>query len=741
MKKSLLSIAVSTFTISGLTGFASPASAQTAEEIVITARKRDESLAEVPVTVTVFTAQDIEASGIETPSDFIGLTPNVTLVQTQNAGNAFVTARGISQNRNSEMSVAVLVDGVLMVNPAQFNQELYDIQQIEFLKGPQGALYGRNAIGGAITITTKAPSDTLEGRILLGADSGPGWRAQGTLSGPLNDSGTLKYRASLSAKDTDGFIDNPYLGEEADPYKDISGRLRLLYEPSNTFTADLRLSRSELETQGFYYNIRDSANDPDSVNDTSLDVRVNNAGLNNRDLTNVSLKMDWDWDIGTLTSVTSYDGLTELITGDAFDFLPIAESIGVAFGGTDLNQSQYLEVHSRSQELRFTSPADQQLRWITGAYAVSTNRYISTGNMIDTGNGVTPIHRTPNGRFPGDTSVAPLNPQVTFLADKQDNFAWAVFGEVAYDIRDNLEASFSLRYDRDTRENTTRTPQAFLPNPPGYPQGAFGEVREETWDDWQPKFTLRWQSSENMNWYGSLSRGFRSGGFNQTGVGAVAGASGFLGVGDTFDQETVNTIEGGFKGSFLDGRLQANAALFHSKAKGTYFFIFLVDNSTQNLGNLKEAEYTGLEIDLAANINPYLDINLALGYTDSEVTASDTPADIGNEAPNVSEYTFNFGPHFHYPLPWGNGLEGFARAEYQVIGDTYFFDRFQAGNNVRDPVHLLDLRVGVEVPNEWTVTLWAKNALDEEYNAEYSSGGFVFKAPPRQWGLDFVRRF
>src|SRR5690554_100491 len=117
MKKSLLSIAVSTFTISGLTGFASPASAQTAEEIVITARKRDESLAEVPVTVTVFTAQDIEASGIETPSDFIGLTPNVTLVQTQNAGNAFVTARGISQNRNSEMSVAVLVDGVLMVNP------------------------------------------------------------------------------------------------------------------------------------------------------------------------------------------------------------------------------------------------------------------------------------------------------------------------------------------------------------------------------------------------------------------------------------------------------------------------------------------------------------------------------------------------------------------------------------------------------------------------------------------------
>ncbi len=118
------------------------------DEIVVTARKRDETYVDVPVTVTVFTADKIEDAGIENPADFIALTPNVTLVQTQNAGNSFVTARGISQNRNTEMSVAVLTDGVLMVNPAQFNQELFDIQQIEVLKGPQGALYGRNAIGG-----------------------------------------------------------------------------------------------------------------------------------------------------------------------------------------------------------------------------------------------------------------------------------------------------------------------------------------------------------------------------------------------------------------------------------------------------------------------------------------------------------------------------------------------------------------------------------------------------------------
>ena len=122
----------------------------------------------MPITISVFTREDIEAAGIEKPADFIARVPNMTLVETQNAGNAFVVVRGISQARNSEPSVAVLVDGVLETNPAEFNQELFDIEQIEVLKGPQGALYGRNAIGGAIIIRTRDPGDEFEGRVKLG---------------------------------------------------------------------------------------------------------------------------------------------------------------------------------------------------------------------------------------------------------------------------------------------------------------------------------------------------------------------------------------------------------------------------------------------------------------------------------------------------------------------------------------------------------------------------------------------
>ena len=727
------------------------------EEIVVTSRKRDESYVDVPVAVTVFTADEIEAAGIENPADYIALTPNVTLVQVQNAGNSFITARGISQNRNTEMSVAVLMDGVLMVNPAQFNQELFDIEQVEVLKGPQGALYGRNAIGGAIVVNTKEPSDFLEGKFRIGADSGDGYNMQGVVSGPLGDSETLKYRVAVSHKNTDGFLDNTFLGEKADPFEDTSLRLRLLWDPSDTFRADLRFYQSELEGGALYYNIRSPLpepfpgapislgrdnGDPDSVNDTSLDIRTNNPGRNNRDLMNVSLKMDWELESGTFTSVTSYDTLEELLSGDAFDFVPIPESIGVAFGFPDQNQSQYFDVEAWSQEFRLTSPSDDRLRWIAGTYFVGTERFVSTGAMVDTGGGLVPVFRQPRGNFPFDFASDPVNPQASFLADEQDNFAWAVFGEVAYDVSDSIEMALSLRYDEDTRENTTRTPTAFLPNVPGFPQGFTGEERKQTWDEWQPKFTVRYKPQDNLSYYASVSRGFRSGGFNQTGVGAVAFDSGFLGVGDTFDAEVVDTIEAGIKGQFNEGRTRANLSVYHTEAEGTYFFIFLAANSTQNLGNLNEVEYSGFEFDLTHRFTNNIDFNLGYGYTDSEIKDSDTPDDIGDKAPNVSDFTFNAGFNVHWPInAFGNGVEGFLRLDYQIIGETAFFDREQADTNNRDNVNLLDFRAGVELPDDWSLTAWGKNSLNEEYHTEYSTGGFVYKAPPARYGIDFVKRF
>lgn len=715
------------------------------EEVVVTARKRAESLSDSPVSVKAFTESEIESAGIERPSDFIALTPNVTLVQTQNAGNSFINVRGVSQARNSELSVAVLVDGVLMPNPAQFNQQLFDIQQIEVLRGPQGALYGRNAIGGAITIVTAQPTPELSGKFEIGADSGPGFTARGSLSGPIGDSDAWSFRASASYVDTDGFIDNTFLGEEADPYKDVSGRLKLLYQPSDSFLADIRLSASQLDTQALYFNIAAEADD------TSLPVEVNNAGVNERDLTTFSLKLEWDNDYGTFTSITAYDDLEELLTGDQFSFLPRERSFlnldQSGFGDfirfltgdnvVDLSQTQFLDTSSWSQEFRFISPTENRFRWIAGAYGIWTDRYISTGNQIDRGNGVFPVFRVPRPSVfvdPADPS-----PQLGLLADEQDNFAWAVFGEITYDVSDKLEASFSLRYDEDTRENTTLTEPLYDPTGIGLVPGS---KRKETWDDLQPKLTLRYFQSEDTTIYGGYSRGFRSGGFNQTGVGAAVLEPG---IEDLFDQQTADTYEIGVKADFQGGRYTTAFSAYYTDFEGAYFFFFDPNTSTQNLGNIPETDYVGFELEGTARFSESFSMNYGLGYTDSEIQRAADPADVGNQAPLVSEYTLNLGGNYRRPVNWfGNEYsEGFVRFDYQRIGDTWW----DPGNiSKRSPIDLVDIRLGVEVPDDWSLTLWSKNAFDEEYNAEFSPGpapgaNFLFKGAPRRWGISYTKRF
>ena len=195
------------------------------EVIEVTSRQRKENIQEVPMAITVFGEQDIEDLGIERAADFISLTPNMTMVEAQNAGTSFITIRGLTQVRNGESPVAISVDGVLQISPNQFNQDLYDIAQIEILKGPQGALYGRNAIGGAINITTKAPTDELTGYAELDLGNGGLKALSGAISGPMTD--TLNYRITASYKDFDGLIDNVYLNEKVDFQQDknIRGRL------------------------------------------------------------------------------------------------------------------------------------------------------------------------------------------------------------------------------------------------------------------------------------------------------------------------------------------------------------------------------------------------------------------------------------------------------------------------------------------------------------------------------------
>ena len=711
---------------------AMPVMAQTPEmeEVLVTARKRDESYQDVPVTINVFTEATIKSAGIERPADFIALVPNMTLVETQNSGNAFVVVRGISQARNSEPSVAVLVDGVLETNPAEFNQELFDVQQIEVLKGPQGALYGRNAIGGAIIIRTKDPSDELEGTVKAGFGNGDAIRAQASVSGPVGSSDALTFRASVNYYETDGYIPSTFLGGKVDPVEDLSGRLRLIWKPSDTFSADLRFAASDLSTRALYFviprtdenNPFDSFFTPPNANDVTSPIQIDNEGVNERDLFNASLKLDFGLGNGTLTTVTAYNTTEELLTGDGYDFRPALNSVFFAIQGFDENQSQFLDIESYSQEVRYTSPTEGRVRWIAGAYFVHTDRFISTGNMVDDGTGVFPVYRQP--RLTGN------NVSDTFLADEQDNDAWAVFANATFEISDQFEIDTALRYDEDERENTTITPTEFLPDPSAFT----GEVRTESWDELQPKVTLRYQPADTVTIYGGWSRGFRSGGFNQTGVGAVADTAGIEGVNDLFEAEVADTAEIGVKAQFLDGRINTGLAAFKTESENGYFFVFLAENSTQNLGNV-DADYEGIELEVSARVTDNLDLFASYGYTDSEITGMEDPSVVGNEAPLVSENTANFGFQYRYPI--GNSLYATLRADYRHIGRTWWEPY---NTTSRDPIDLVDARLGIE-GDKWSATAWSKNLTDEEYNAEFSPGGFLFRALPQRYGVEFAYKF
>ena len=724
------------------------------EEVVVTARKREEALLDAPVTVDAFTQQTIESAGIETPRDFVALVPNMTLVEVQNVGNSFVTIRGISQARNSAPSVAVLVDGVLEPNPYEFDQDLNDVTSIQVLKGPQGALYGRNAIGGAIIINTAEPSDHFEGAARVGVGNGVSEKAQVAVGGPIDSAGTLRYRASVSFYNTDGYLENTALDTKADPYRDYTGRLRLLWKPSDQWTADLRFFGDHVETTAYYYIIprSDEANPftsfttPPNANDVTSPIQTNNLGTDTRDVSDIALKLDYAAGLGTFTSITDWDHTKEIDTGDAYDFRPIMNSIAYNYppsygvfppsptpaqgGPFDVSQSQFIDVTTWSQELRFTSNNVGGFAWIAGAYFIHTERFISTDNLIDRGDGVPKVYHDP---IVDPTNPYATNTNLTFLADSQNNNAWAVFADATYDFTRQFQLDVALRYDEDSVQNTTDTPNNFLP-PATKPAAYTGLVRKQTFDSVQPKFTLRYKPTDYLTFYGGWSRGFRSGGFNQTGVGAIAESEGVKGVHDIFEAETADTWEIGAKMQFLDRRLAVNAALFDTTSTNGYFFYFQALTSTQNLGNL-DARYKGGELELTAVATNWLDLYANFGYTDGKITNMEDPTVIGNRPPLLTKDTINAGFQVHQPL--GGGVNGVLRLDYQMIGTTWW-DPYNVTS--RDPVNLLDLRAGLE-GERWSLTAWSKNLTNKLYNEEFSPGGFLWRALPRRYGLDFMYKF
>lgn len=670
------------------------AQAATLEDIVVTAQRREERLQDVPVSVTALSAAEIEAKGIGATRDVLPSIPNVTYDESFTIGNSFISIRGVAQINNADSPVAIVVDGVPQNNQKQLKMELFDIERIEVLKGPQGALYGRNAIGGALNIVTQRPTNEFKGWVNAGFASGETKNFGAAISGPIVDDKAL-FRLSGAWKDSDGNVENVFLGENVDFYTSKDVRGRLLLTPSDAVEIDLRASWSELNG-GAVMDASMPPSDPANANREAY-PRSDILGRSERTIKDATVKIDWKTGVGTLTAITGYTDLAEDYYGDLDFCNPVDCPTGIFGLGPQADQRQILGVELLSQELRFMSPDDQPVRWIAGAFYINTKRDLQTiGNLL----------------LPG--LVIPLINN----NESNDNDAYSVFGQVDWDLTDRTTLSVSLRYDEDQREQTDR---------------GTGTTREESFSETQPRVVLSHKFSDAQLGYLSYGTGFRSGGFN--GIG-----------GRPFKAETLKNVEAGWKSEWLDRRLRVNAAVFHSRSDDyQFFYVDFNAGGAQVIDNLKEVEFTGGELEVQAQLTAGWQVYGALGVLDSDIKEIDptltVPATKGNRTPKTQKSNFSLGTEYEFPI---GSLTARLRADFNRMGKRYWHPD---NLDVRDPVDLLDLRASIG-SDKWTVTVWGRNVLDEFYWQDFNSvrfgaPGIDLGSPsqPDTYGIDFKYSF
>ena len=699
------------------------------QEVIVTARGRSEQLLNVPISDTTLSEQQIQDAQVREVADFINLTPNISIVQAQNAGYSAITIRGITQVRNSESPVAVVVDGVQEVNSYQFTQQLFDLQSIEVLRGPQGALYGRDAEGGAILITTKQPTNEFEGHIAAGGGSGDEYNAQGVLSGPIvNDQ--LFFRLGANYVDRSGYFENVYLDRSQDPFRDVAVQGLLKWVPNEKFSADLRGNFADTHGGALNYHFQGAvllpnglinpANPvsftvPGNANQVSDNFISRDMGTDHRTIGEVSLKLAYDFDFATLSSVSAWNHVEEFYGGDGYPYgntNTLQLIPGTDLFDVDASATQYLDVTARSEELRLTSRSDQPLRWMVGGYYLYTNRYISTTTGFNNGLGILEVERTP-------AATDSINPTLSFLGDENHNTATAGFVNLDYDLTHQVQLSAAYRYDQDRRTQFVS---------PYNTVGAPGAVNRATFGASQPKFTATWQPVPLLSLYGSWGVGFRSGEFNQNGAAAAAAAAGVAGVGDKVPQETAHTGEVGFKSSWFDNRLSVSGDLYQTNVTNQQYFVFIGAIAAQVLVPINRVQLRGGELEAKALLAPGLQLFGGLGITHSDIEQYDVnSADVGKWAPYVPNVTFNAGAQYRRPLTSGVALV--TRVDYRLLGKQYWDTE---NSTARNPVNLVALSFGVEdAGGRWSATVKADNLFDVRYNAEFVAGGYVEPADPR----------
>ncbi len=726
------------------------------EEVTVTARRREESLRDVPGTVTAFTKQNLQSAGVQRAADFIRLTPGVTIVDAAEVADTQVNIRGINGARDAENSFAYIIDGILLTNPAAVNREYTDLQQIEVFKGPQGAIYGRNAAAGAIIVTTTDLSDVWEVHGVVSAAQDSSYLAKVSTSGPLGDN--WKLRISGDWRETDGFYRNQFQNNDpiVDNLESYNLNGRLIWEPNEDLTLDMKLRLGRVDASSITFNstfnlpvfaeLFPSPPAYQDVNDYDFQFDANIISDNDQDATEFSTKLDYAMDGMNFTGWFLYSDIENNLMSDGtsagfgfYQFETVCKDTTLALAGYPVLPPQFINISpgsvifdpangsflgaytpttcdgiqeqirnqkDYSLELRLSSDTDNKLQWMAGIYLLDIDREV--GVSLNKDSGSTPIRGLYQPE-PGPNSTASLT------HDQFDSKVWALFGQIEYDVNDDLELSFALRYDKEKREVSSLVPfdarQSFVEIDAPFFDGIINDPlnpalsnlvnttgvipdKEETFSELQPKVALRWDATASTSIYGSWGVGFKAGGFNNSGSADTVGIfiNGFINCGsptgicyadelgvplpvinDDFDKETSSAFEVGFNSFLLDGRLRLNGAAYYTEVTDMQFFEFFVGTFglLRVVSNIDKVEISGLELGGDWVVNENWRFYAGVNFLDTEIKEnSSRPDTVGNPAPYTPDFTGNLGGEFRYPI--SDSLSIFARVDARWVGETWF---------------------------------------------------------------------
>lgn len=681
------------------------------DDIIVTSRRRatGEALQETPVAATAFGAQQLEEAGVEDLTDVGRMAPSVSMQPSAQRGvqNFSIRGMGVSGTTPSdEPAVGVFQDGVYWGSNYGALADLFDVEGVEILRGPQGTLFGRNVTGGAVLVRSARPRFNREAELTLGAGSHGMFEASGFITGPASE--RVAARVAIMARTMDGYFDNLRTGE---PYGQST---TIIVRPSLTWEVTPDLSITAL---GEWYS---EEGDPVAVRGITpctipgcapnlptvdgwvtpsdyWDVIPGNPGSNDVDVRFGMLEANWNIFGGVLTSVTGYRDVQTRVLTD-YDGTPSRGFLQHILQ----NQDQF------SSELRFAANPSPFLSYTVGLYY---------------------FEQSFNYR-----EVRNLNNDTINLAGRSflDNDSFAIFADADFNFTDRLTLTVGLRY---TEETKTARAARFGACTLDLNTCTFEGPRSNTDENLSPRVSVSYDLAEHQLIYASATRGFRSGGFSLRGTPLV----------EPYRAEQVTAYEVGYKADLMNRRVRLNLAAYHNTYSDLQRTILGVSPSAgvvQSVFNAAAATIQGVEVEATALVTDNFELSAAYGYTHARYDEFDGVADpSARRFVRVPESTAALTARYSQPLE--SGAELLWRASAQYTG-TYFYDD---PNLLSQPAYtLVDASVAYTNPTgDWTVTLWGRNLTEAEYANWGSTLGFLgenrFPGAPRTFGLRFQARY